>query len=299
MTGTLALPGVDRLRDAGLVAAYADESVALYHCAHAELAAAMRAAGIVADAMIVDAPYSERTHAGHDDGIAEAAKTQEWADANGHVNKRANRRSITYGAWSPEDVAGFVEAWAPLVRGWVASVTDHVLGPAWYAAYEAVGRYAFSPLAFVAPGSRPRLSGDGPAQWSTFIYVSRPRTREAQRWGSLDGGYVLPPGQGGHMPWIGGKPVWLIRALVRDYSRPGDLIVDPCCGAGTLGVAVRYEGRRALLCDRDEAAVLTTIKRLRGERTKPTRADFPELRDAKGNVVQPALFAQPSTEAAE
>jgi len=140
------------------------------------------------------------------------------------------------------------------------------------------------------------MCGGGPSSWSTWAQVSRPRTLEWARWPTLDGAYGGPTEP---KPWVGGKPVWLIRALVRDYSRPGDLIVDPCAGASTLGVACRYEGRRAILADRDPAAIECSIKRLRGERTKPTRADFPEVRNSKGDVIQPALFAQPSTEAAE
>ena len=189
---------------------------------------------------------------------------------------------------------------SPLVRGWVVSLTDHVLGREWEAALQASDRYVFATLAVVDSGSRVRLLGDGPATWACWAIVGRPRSAEFVRWATIEarakhgadpmpGAYVLPPGsRDGHAPeWIGGKHTWLIRALVRDYSRPGDLIVDPCCGAGTLGVAVRYEGRRAILADKDPAAVETTIKRLRGERTKPTRDDFPQTED------QPSLFGKP------
>jgi DNA modification methylase len=34
--------------------------------------------------------------------------------------------------------------------------------------------------------------------------------------------------------------------LCEDYSRPGDLVVDPCCGAGTTLVAALRSGRRAI-----------------------------------------------------
>jgi tRNA G10 N-methylase Trm11 len=42
-----------------------------------------------------------------------------------------------------------------------------------------------------------------------------------------------------------------MRALVRDYSRPGDLVCDPCCGAGTTLRAAIEEGRRAIGGDID------------------------------------------------
>lgn len=258
-----------------LTPAYDDGTVRVFHAEHAALAEHLRETGERPDAMIVDAPYSERTHAAYRD-MAEVG-----------------RAAIGYACWSPADVAAFVAAWP--VRGWSVSLTDHLLAPAWETAFEAAGLYTFSPLACMEPGARVRLSGDGPSQWSVWAVVARPRTRDAARWGALPGGYVVPPdqgwrGQNGRGGWMGGKPVWLIRALVRDYSRPGDLIVDPCCGAGTLGVAVRYEGRRAILADKDPAAVECTIKRLRGERTKPTRDDYPET------DTQPSLFAREAAE---
>lgn len=39
------------------------------------------------------------------------------------------------------------------------------------------------------------------------------------------------------------KPVPLLRWLIRTYSRPGELVVDPCAGSGSTGVAATEEGR--------------------------------------------------------
>lgn len=40
------------------------------------------------------------------------------------------------------------------------------------------------------------------------------------------------------------KPVDLLRWLVRSYSRPGEIVVDPFAGSGSSGVAALAEGRR-------------------------------------------------------
>jgi len=42
------------------------------------------------------------------------------------------------------------------------------------------------------------------------------------------------------------KPVDLLRWLVRSYSRPRDLVVDPFAGSGSTGAACEAEGRRFL-----------------------------------------------------
>ena len=53
-----------------------------------------------------------------------------------------------------------------------------------------------------------------------------------------------------------------MREIVRDYSRLGDLVCDPCCGAGTTGLAALHEGRRFVMGDMDAAHVEIARKRL-------------------------------------
>ena len=47
------------------------------------------------------------------------------------------------------------------------------------------------------------------------------------------------------------KPVELLKTLIRQASRPGELVLDPFCGSGNLERAARELARRALLCDVD------------------------------------------------
>lgn len=182
--------------------------------------------GTVCDSVIADCPYSERTHAGHDG----------QSDALG-------QRVINYAAWSPEDVAEFVGAWAPVTRGWLVSLTDDVLLAAWKSALADAGRQTFADVPAVIRGMTVRYVGDGPSSWAIHCAVARPRSREFATWGTLQGAYVGPSER---QDVVGGKPLWLMRALVRDYTRPGDLVADPCCGAGTTLLAAVTEGRRAV-----------------------------------------------------
>ncbi|WP_407543809.1 site-specific DNA-methyltransferase (plasmid) [Deinococcus radiomollis] len=68
------------------------------------------------------------------------------------------------------------------------------------------------------------------------------------------------------------KPVDLMAWLVRSYSQPGDLILDPFAGSGSTGVAAIQEGRRFLGCERD--------------------ASFCELAQRRLAHAQPALIGQ-------
>lgn len=223
------------------------------------------------DALIVDAPYSAKTHAKCNSDVLDSA------------NDGSARRPLDYAAWGADDVRSFVEAWSARAVGWIASVTDDVLAPVWRAEFERAGRFAFAPLPFVAPGSRVRLAGDGPSCWTTWVVVARPRNKEFARWGTLPGAYVLPPGESERMPVVGGKPTWLTRALVRDYTRPGDLVVDPCCGGGSTLVGAIREGRRAIGGDMN----------LDHARMAADWIGECWARSPKAAAVQPSLFGAP------
>lgn len=182
------------------------------------------------DCMITDPPYSARTHEGHDDG----------AESTLSITGQQARESLNYASWSPDDVAAFVSSWATRVRGWWACMTSHDLWQAYDHAYRDIGLYPFAPVPIIQ--KRPRLVGDGPSSWTVYLMVARPRTGEYSRWGCLPGAYLSATVKG--VGIAGCKPAALMRAIVRDYSRPGDLVCDPFVGSGTTAVAALIEGRR-------------------------------------------------------
>ena len=199
------------------------------------------------DAVISDPPYGARTHAGHDAGSG--VDSSGWAAARGLDDKRARRSQLSYAAWTPEDAATFALHWSAIARGWVVAFTSHDLVPSLSGALEDAGRYVFSPLPFVEYGSRPRLNGDGPASWTCWVVAARPRARAFMSWGHLPGAYVTHKAE--RKDVIGGKPLAEMRAIVRDYTRPGDLVVDPFCGGGTTALACAMEGRRCVTSEVD------------------------------------------------
>lgn len=58
------------------------------------------------------------------------------------------------------------------------------------------------------------------------------------------------------------KPVALLAELVESSSRMGDLVVDPCAGSGSTGVAAVLRGRRALLIESHEPYARLAADRL-------------------------------------
>jgi site-specific DNA-methyltransferase (adenine-specific) len=58
------------------------------------------------------------------------------------------------------------------------------------------------------------------------------------------------------------KPEGLVRRFVHASSRPGDLVLDPFAGSGTLGAVAAATGRRYLLIDESADAVRVMRERL-------------------------------------
>jgi hypothetical protein len=206
-------------------------------------------ADVECDAVICDPPYSARTHDGH------AGISSERGEYNGTTFKP--RRALDYARWTSEDVGAFVAAWAPRCRGWFVCFSDHSLCRSYEAAYERHGLTGFAPVGILIPGMTVRMAGDGPSSWMLYANVGRPKS--LCKWGTLPGGYTGPPGERVH---VGGKPLWLMRALVRDYTRKDDLVCDPCAGAGTTLVAALAENRRAVGAEVDPETHAVAMERL-------------------------------------
>jgi hypothetical protein len=184
-----------------------------------------------------DPPFSPKTHDGHRAGL--------------RAYDTAVRRDIDYDAWTGRQMLQFIRHTAPHCVGWFAVVTDSELGPTVRRGLEKFGgRYTFPPLPVIIPGMTVRRSGDGPSSESVALYVARPRNVTYSRWGTTRG-YYMAPGAAAGLPRepltvVGGKPLEVCRQIVRDYSRRGETVLDPCAGGGTMVRAAVLEGRTGI-----------------------------------------------------
>ena len=222
-------------------------------------------ADVECDAVIADGPYSKRTQDGHDTAVAETRlageeKRMRVDKRNGNVYSVgvSRRRAINYAHWTPRNVRSFVDFWAPRCRGWLVCMSDHALCTAYESAFKRHGLTTFAPVGILITGMTVRLSGDGPSSWMLYANVARPKSHS--KWGTLPGGYTGGPGERVH---IGGKPLWLLRALIRDYTKRGDLVCDPTAGAATTLIAAEIEGRRAVGAEIDPATHAIAMARMR------------------------------------
>ena len=240
---------------------YADDFVTLYCGRYQDIVPLL---GVRVDASVNDPPYSKRTHEGHDDGATLANRGR--IARNGHAAEPARvRRSLSYDNWGQAEVAEFCSIVSRACTGWIVSLSDSDLCATWREQFEVQGLTGFQPVPCVISGMTVRLCGDGPSSWAVYANVARPKS--LAKWGTLQGAYVGKYADRNH---IGGKPLWLMHALLDDYSREGDLILDCCAGGGTTGRAAKDMGRRAVLIEQDEATCAIAAKLLRPHRAWQT-----------------------------
>lgn len=241
---------------------------------------------VTGDVLLADTPYGKRTHEGYRSG-------SDASDESGIDN---------YAHWTPDHVMEFVRFWHERIGGWMCTLTSHDLVPAWERAYEEAGRLAFVPLPCLEQSAPPhaapcavvpavirgmgvRLQGDGPANWTQQLIVARPRSLDYSRWvkehGKPEEHYIGPAVRGSKKGR--GKPDWLLRAILRDYSEAGNIVIDPTGGWATTGVAAAAMGRQFVGCEVDEEAFLKGLQAL-------MRVEVADLFDSRRSVQAP-LFA--------
>ena len=207
------------------------------------------------DAVICDPPYSAKTH----------AATNDIAGSFGSDGTTKLLNPIGYEPWVTVKANLFVGHWAQRCTGWMCIMTDDILAPSIKQAYLDAGLYAFAPVPIIQ--KRPRLIGDGPSSWTVWLMVARPRNREMATWGCLPGAYFSHTEKNGGAV-VGAKPISLMRSLVRDYSKPGNLIADPFAGSGSTLLAAASEGRRAIGSEMDPKTYAYAKKRIDGGYTE-------------------------------
>jgi len=197
------------------------------------------------DSVITDPPYSERTHKGQRSG----------SDPNGDT-------TIGYSHMDPITVSefcGFATKWA---SKWICIFSDHFLAREYGDDLLDRDWYVFAPVVWVKP-NMPRFIGDGPSSTCDYITIARRRVG-AEVWGkgSRPGHYIVKAAKSDGQT-VGRKDLDGMRALIRDYSSEGDLIVDPYAGSATSLIAAAMENRRAVGCEANPETYKKAVTRIK------------------------------------
>ncbi len=98
------------------------------------------------------------------------------------------------------------------------------------------------------------------SKWKPILLFSKGKWTKAGGW--LDVSIVRAKEKEWH-EWQ--QPLEQVERLVKDFSEPGDLVVDPCGGGFTPAVACKRLARKCISCDNNEAAVIRGQDRLAGK----------------------------------
>lgn len=146
-------------------------------------------------------------------------------------------------------------------------------------AHESVIVFADSTVRYF-PQKRHRVIHGRPAGGPAVTTTNGIKTRQVSQPIEDDNGYPISvlnvnscnhAGEAGLHPTQ--KPVALFEYLIRTYTRPGDLVLDPCVGSGTTAIAARNTQRRFICGDLSHEYVEVARKRLAQPYTMPLFAE--------------------------
>lgn len=219
---------------------YADDSAKLY-CGDAfEIIASQIDAP--ADHVITDPPYDARTH----NGARTASADNKLVDFE-PINESRLRALLQL---------SICQRWVVMFSpfAYCVSLVDDPPG----------GFRGVRCGCWVKPNAAPQFTGDRPGQGWEAIAILHAEGAGRMRWnnGGHHAVWIHNIEQGNHPT---GKPVSLMRQLICAFTDPGDLILDPFCGAGSTLRAAKDTGRRAVGIEIDETYCRIAADRLRQE----------------------------------
>lgn len=166
---------------------------------------------------------------------------------------------------------------ARVSRRWIVVFCQLEAAHLWKDALEAGGAEYVRTGVWTKPDGQPQFTGDRPGVgYETLVIAHAARVSGKMRWNG--GGrravwefMVGAQGSGARLHTTQ-KPIDLMLALVRDFTDPNELILDPFAGSGTTGVAAVQCGRRFVGWEREPKYHAVATKRLSEAREQPSLA---------------------------
>lgn len=192
--------------------------------------------------------------AGLEDRSVDVIITDPPYEAEAHTSQRLVARAggklavepITFPPITEEQRTESARHMARLARRWILVFCQVEAAMKWRVALEAGGAVYKRTCLWVKPDGKPQYSGDRPGIGYESIVACHAPGRSSWNGGGSHGVFIVNKGgdiRTGHQTQ---KPLALMQLLVRLFSDPGELILDPFAGSGTTGVAAIRLGRRFL-----------------------------------------------------
>ena len=132
------------------------------------------------------------------------------------------------------------------------------------ASYQALlGTTYIRTIIWEKPDGAPQFTGDRPAMgYETIVCAWARPGRPCWNAGGKRGVYIHDVRDGHPRVHPTQKPIPLLKALLRDFTQPGEVILDPFMGSGSVGVACLETGRRFVGVEIDPAMFAVACQRL-------------------------------------
>jgi len=226
------------------------------------------------DVGIHDPPYSEHVHSKSRRGLTVTHR-------GGATDEISERRELGFEHIDDATMAAVSVQFARICRRWTLVFCDVESSQRWAAHLENAGLEYLRTAAWVKLGGAPQFTGDRPAVGFEAIVCAHPPGRKRWNGGGKAGIYAVPTAidrdRSGldYRQHTTQKPVALMEALIRDFTDPGELVLDAFSGVGTTGVAAIRLGRRFIGWERDPKYHAVAMKRLSAAREQLRMFDPP------------------------
>jgi len=160
-----------------------------------------------------------------------------------------------------EEARELAGQYARITKRWTIIFSDDYGGRVWPDILAAAGLEYIRTGIWVRKGA-PQMCGDRPACGWEPILIAHAKGKKHWNGGGKDAVWQFPIVQGRGRCHPTQKPLDLMRALVGDFTDPGELIFDSHAGSGTTGVACIELGRDFQGCERDATHYATAHERL-------------------------------------
>jgi site-specific DNA-methyltransferase (adenine-specific) len=216
------------------------------------------------DHIIGDGPYDESTHAGHSmPSLRQAEYKGKHGLHHGGAPMKEGREAVSFDPIDPADVVpGLMER----CRRWcVLFCSFQMLGDYRRAAEVFDGSRYARDGAWKKTNPMPQMSGDRPGQFGEAIAIMHAAGKMRWNGGGKAALWEHMHARGDERLVETPKPIALMIDLVRDFTDPGETILDPFAGSATTGVACMRTGRNFIGCECNEEVFQIAVQRLQAE----------------------------------
>ena len=214
---------------------------------------------------LTDPPYSARVHAG-----VRSAKRHEAPDVAEFSCRTGRVVDLGFEHLSSSLRRAVSGELSRIVERWSAIFSDEDSMHLWRTSLGAAGLPHIRSMFWIRRGAAPQFTGDRPAVGVEAITLAHPPGRKRWNGGGKAAIYDFPivANRNGHRSdrvHTTQKPLELMMALVKDFTEPGEVVLDPFAGSGTTGSAALRLGCRVILIEQDAGHARTCRERMEAD----------------------------------